>query len=72
MTSARARDGEKSALPVPSSSQLATANCVSVSTANTNGAPAVTNLGIVGWEVKHVLTDSSLAAKLNYAYNCYM
>ncbi|KAK8687760.1 hypothetical protein V6N13_086559 [Hibiscus sabdariffa] len=65
MTSARARDSEKNALPaVPSSSQMATANSVSVSTANTNGAPAVTNLGIVGWDVKHVLTGAS-AVKLN-------
>ncbi|KAK8587579.1 hypothetical protein V6N12_022065 [Hibiscus sabdariffa] len=60
-----ARDSEKNALPaVPSSSQMATANSVSVSTANTNGAPAVTNLGIVGWDVKHVLTGAS-AVKLN-------
>ncbi|KAE8697337.1 cycloartenol synthase-like [Hibiscus syriacus] len=65
MASARARGDEKSASPaVPSSSQMATANTdghfdsPTVSTANTNGPPAVTHLGVVGRGVKRVLTST--------------
>ncbi|XWS33699.1 hypothetical protein CRYUN_Cryun22dG0105400 [Craigia yunnanensis] len=62
MASARARGGEKSAPPaVVSSSQMATAtsnggfDSPTVSTAHTNGASAVTHLGVVGRGVKRVL-----------------
>ncbi|XP_039057083.1 protein HGV2-like isoform X1 [Hibiscus syriacus] len=65
MASARARGDEKSAPPaVPSSSHMATANSEghfdspTVSTANTNGGPAVTHLGVVGRGVKRVLTST--------------
>ncbi|XVE87227.1 hypothetical protein DITRI_Ditri18aG0099300 [Diplodiscus trichospermus] len=65
MASARARDNEKSASPAAvSSSQMATANSngrfdsPTVSTAHTNGAAAVTHLGVVGRGVKRVLTST--------------
>ncbi|XP_039042373.1 protein HGV2-like [Hibiscus syriacus] len=68
MASARASVDDKSAPPaVPSSSQMATANSEghfdspTVSTANTNGGPAVTHLGIVGRGVKRVLTSTGAA-----------
>ncbi|KAE8707071.1 Synechocystis YCF37 [Hibiscus syriacus] len=65
MVSAKARGGEKSASPaVGSSSQMATVNSnggfgsPTVSTAHTNGAAAVTHLGVVGRGVKRVLMSS--------------
>ncbi|GMI86431.1 NUCLEAR AUTOANTIGENIC SPERM PROTEIN [Hibiscus trionum] len=65
MASAKARGGEKSASPaVGSSSQMATVNSnggfdsPTVSTAHTNGAAAVTHLGVVGRGVKRVLMSS--------------
>ena len=65
MASARARGGEKSASPAAmSSSQMATANSnghfdsPTVSTAHTNGAAAVTHLGVVGRGVKRVLMST--------------
>ncbi|XWS41984.1 hypothetical protein CRYUN_Cryun17cG0129400 [Craigia yunnanensis] len=75
MASCRARGSEKSASPaVVSSSQMATANSngpfdsPTVSTAHTNGAAAVTHLGVVGRGVKRVLmstgsVESSLIKK---------
>ncbi|KAK8693088.1 hypothetical protein V6N13_070684 [Hibiscus sabdariffa] len=65
MASARERGSEKRASPVvPSSSQMATTNSdghfdsPTISTANTNGPPSVTHLGVVGRGVKRVLTST--------------
>ncbi|KAK8566263.1 hypothetical protein V6N12_059795 [Hibiscus sabdariffa] len=65
MASARDRGSEKSSSPaVPSSSQMATTNSgghfdsPTISTANTNGPPSVTHLGVVGRGVKRVLTST--------------
>ncbi|KAL4363917.1 hypothetical protein GQ457_04G035370 [Hibiscus cannabinus] len=65
MASSRERGSEKSAFPaVPSSSQMATTNSdghfdsPTISTANINGAPSVTHLGVVGRGVKRVLTST--------------